>query len=690
MLISISINKYIDPDECKWYKLKNGTLKIESRKSEDILEKDDIVGIKENPKKKTQFFLVYPMALDRPIEVDNKFVKKLTNKSTLLAKVPKEALEGERNVKSGKKSSPLSNPKEPDQLNAKTPFNSDLFKPNARISTAMEKKEIDFKHYQWRKVKKKYDVYKPNGSAIAMKLNVGDIIGVRFKHHARGGFIVNLRGARHVVSDPDDYKEIVKHADLIPFNQWPKTTISAAQIEANRLEDAEETNRVHRKQIEEAAAIRKAEREEAAAKAAADAERLREEALAQKEADRLAELEFKQKAEIAKDKREAERKRLAAPAEEEELLGYILEKADNEKDVVDDDEDDDFDVSSLDEVDLEDDDDEPLTTPSTEFPELTANPDTRPIDIAKTTDDVTKTLAVKLAELKQKAKAMDLDDEDEDDLDEGDELDEGNDEDEDLDTEDENDLSDDEDLDAEDDGEEDTDVEELDEDDMEDLEDLEADEEGTEDDEDTGEEDDDEMTVEEMRETLEDEGVIGANDKLSDAEIRKRFKLSMEEEEGEADDEAYADEDDDEDDDLTDLDDLEGPTDEDLEDDSADDETDLEDLDEDVEGIDDETEASEYTPDEGDVVTFKTDTERQDEHVILDIYALPKNSNIMVYKVYNIEKEPEYFTLVKVSVDESKGFSKLVKFVRKMNGKEFMEYYIKVENYEKSNDPIVS
>lgn len=702
MLISLSIAKYIDPEDCKWYKFKGpSSMKIESRKVEESLEKDDVIGIMVNPKNSKKFLLVYPMALNKPIDVDDRFVKKLVKKCTELSKIPKEALEGERNIRSGRKAGGKES--NTDRSIATTPLDSDFFKPAAKITAAMERQGIDFTHFQWRVVQSKYDVYKPNGSNIAVTLKVGDIIGVRFKHRARGGVMVNLRGYRYVISDPDDYKAVVDATDLIAFNQWPKTYITAAQIEANKAEDQAELDKVRKAIQKEESDRREAEKELEDAKKASDLEAERERKTQEAEEKKLADEEFLRKAEIAKDKREAERKAAEGPASEEDVLKYVLDSADNEDDVVDDD-DEDFSVDDLGEIDLEDDDDEPLTQPSMDNPALTADPDVRPMDIGKNTDDVTKTLSDTLSKLKEEAKEIDLDDLDGDDLDEGEELEDDLDGDLEDDSSDDSDAEDDsseddseesEDDSSEDDSSEDdtedeaSATEELDEDDLEDLED----------DEDSV----DDLSIEEMREVLEDEGAIAKSDDLSDDEIREKFELSMEEGDEEGSDEEYDDEDGDEgedydedEDESSDLDDLDGPTDDDLEDDPDAEglEDDVAEDDPDTEGLEDdeleEADDDEYEPEEGDVVTFKTDKTNKDEHVILDIYAMPKNTNILVFKVYNIESEPEHFTLVKVSIDESKGFAKLVKFVRKMNGKEFMTYFIKAESLDKSDDPIAS
>lgn len=173
----------------------------------------------------------------------------------------------------------------------------------------------------------------------------------------------------------------------------------------------------------------------------------------------------------------------------------------------------------------------------------------------------------------------------------------------------------------------------------------------------------------------------------------------VDESELEYDDEEPTDSDEEEEDDPEETEegdeDEESPEEEDTEEDSDESEdTEEDDEDEEPEDADVEEEPEEEEEsteaEEGDVVVFNKDTTEKREFVVLDIYPLPANNNVTVYKVYDLTNEPSEYHTVRIDTTKKAKFGDSVQIVRKLTPKEFKEVQADVSEFKRSSDPIVS
>jgi hypothetical protein len=185
---------------------------------------------------------------------------------------------------------------------------------------------------------------------------------------------------------------------------------------------------------------------------------------------------------------------------------------------------------------------------------------------------------------------------------------------------------------------------------------------------------------------LEDDASDEEEEEVDESELEYDDEESDDSEEEE---EESADEDTDEQDEESEEDtdtDEEDAGDEDSDEDDEDG-ADLEDADVEEEPEEEEESAE---AEEGDVVVFNKDTTEQREFVVLDIYPLPANNNVTVYKVYDLTNEPSEYHTVRIDTTKKAKFVDSVKIVRKLTPKEFKDVQADVVKFKRSSDPIVS
>jgi hypothetical protein len=97
-----------------------------------------------------------------------------------------------------------------------------------------------------------------------------------------------------------------------------------------------------------------------------------------------------------------------------------------------------------------------------------------------------------------------------------------------------------------------------------------------------------------------------------------------------------------------------------------------------------------YVAEEGDVLEFKSDSTLKREFLLLDIYPLHSNNNITLYKVYDITNKPDEFHTVRIPKSTRNKIENMVKFIRKLNPKEYSKFFTGVEYMDRSKNPINS
>ena len=128
----------------------------------------------------------------------------------------------------------------------------------------------------------------------------------------------------------------------------------------------------------------------------------------------------------------------------------------------------------------------------------------------------------------------------------------------------------------------------------------------------------------------------------------------------------------------------------DLEEETEEESEDEDDQEESEEDSDEQEPEKEEPFEEGDVIQFDKDETEKREFVILDIYPLKKNENITVYKVYDIGADDGNYQTIRFDTRKKATIEQQAKRLRKLNPKEFTEYYNKRDMYDKSNEPIAS
>ena len=729
--------KFEHLDQFKWYTYNGRPKTLVARKHERILEKGAVFGMKAI--RGDKFYIIFP----EDFHIDFTVTKRIGNNIVKNSKFKRKPPPLSDNKGIGGRASRTTGSRGHAQIQKsqeKFKWDATYFKPQGRVPDEL-KQGIDFANYQWRKVDDITPLRKRNGTNVVHTFAKKDVIGVRFLRDSKGGKLVTPDGKVFAIGK-EQFDMMLNVSKLMPKNKWPEGTVTLDEMKENAEHEKEAIKEKRINDRKEAKAQREAakrekknrereQRRQAKADEAAERERLARRLEGKK---KQVELEMKPKSNKELADLMVQGKK---PKEDEDLLSDddLRENLDALKQM-------DLDSDEVQEFDTDEEGGEGGTSVDFDDTDLSdidmPDPEDREID-----DNESEKLMDDLDELIEQrheaAFSLDGDDEDSDpdfDSDEEDELDDGDlddgdedpdaeddgmddpdfeeeedldvdddpeaddgdgeenseGEDSDTDPEDEDLGSDDEDVDSED-GESDTDDEDLDSEEDEDLDggDDELDDEGGDDSEDPDEDftDGDEDAEGDETDSGDDEGDEldsdgGDGEDFTDDETEG--EPDLEDENAEADEEAAEQ--------ALDSDDSTEDEDAAAADDELGDEA-PEDDDEDFDGVDEEEEDPEanppnYAAEEGHVVIFRSDETSKREFVLLDIFQLPTNNNITVYKVYDVTNKPEEFNTVRVSKGSRNKFENMVKFVRQMNPKEFTKYYTEAEYMDRSKSPINS
>lgn len=618
--------KFENLGDFNWYTYDGKTKKLAARKHERDLEKGAVFGIKAI--RGDKFYIIFP----EDFHIDFTVTKRVGLNIIQNSKVKRKPPVIEDNKGAGgraRRSSGVKGTARIQQSQERFSWDATYFKPQVRVGDEL-KVGIKFENYQWRKLTDITPVRKRNGTKVLHTFAKNDVVGMRYLRDSKGGKLVTVDGKVFALGK-EQYDMILNASKVIPKNKWPEGSITLEDMKANAEHE-----------VEAEKAKRNAAR--AAAKAQREAEK-REKRNREREERRRKQDEERAERERLKRRMEGRKKPVEIdlkPKTNQELADMITQgkKPKEDEDVLSDDELlenlDNLKSMDLDGEDLQDfDEDEDLDDDLSD--ENMPDPEDRPID-SNESEKLMDELDSLIEQRHEETFNLDFDDDESDPDFDGDEDDELEDDEEEDDFEDE-DLEDDTD---DEDGSGDSG--ELDED-----EDLDEDEEDPEEEDESSDEDD--IDTEMAEDALDGDGELDEDAEIADEELGDEPEP---------------------------------------EDDLDEDESEEGDGDSPEEEEDPDANPKDYVAEEGDVVVFRSDDSLKREWVLLDIYPLPSNANIDVYKVYNLTDKPESFNTVRVSKGSRNKFENMVKFIRKMNPKEFAGYYQEAEFFDRDPSPINS
>jgi hypothetical protein len=93
---------------------------------------------------------------------------------------------------------------------------------------------------------------------------------------------------------------------------------------------------------------------------------------------------------------------------------------------------------------------------------------------------------------------------------------------------------------------------------------------------------------------------------------------------------------------------------------------------------------------EGHVITFEQDASESREFLIYSIEPLKGNDHILIYKLYDIDNEPDEYRTVRIDTHKKRKIEDMAKMIRKVSAKDFIRYQAMAEDLMKNPEPIES
>lgn len=132
-----------------------------------------------------------------------------------------------------------------------------------------------------------------------------------------------------------------------------------------------------------------------------------------------------------------------------------------------------------------------------------------------------------------------------------------------------------------------------------------------------------------------------------------------------------------------------------LDDDSLEDDKDVEIAEDELEESDteddlEEEEVPEVKFEEADVIVFRQDATEQREFAIVGIDPMKGNDHILIYKLYDIDNEPDDYRTVRIDTHKKRRIEDMAELKRKLTPKDFLKYQAMSEDLMKNPEAIES
>jgi hypothetical protein len=228
----------IDPDDFTWLVFKRATsLKTSPKKFNQrhtlILTKGDLFGVRKT--RKGSFQLVKADSLHvlfRAIP-DATYNNILKNSKEHTGPTPSD-----QDVDEGFTRKKRVDTKEKSSSNK---MKDDYYKAHKEFGKILETSSIDFKHYQWRKLSSgSIKLTSKKAGKVQTVLRTGDVVGVRYKTPARGGYII-YDDDKRVHIEATLYDDIIKHSRVLPESEQRSgdldldTGVKSRKVRENRV-----------------------------------------------------------------------------------------------------------------------------------------------------------------------------------------------------------------------------------------------------------------------------------------------------------------------------------------------------------------------------------------------------------------------------------------------------------------------